>query len=72
MKKNIYSYIASYVPPCLGDNGGPLVCDDGGKAVLAGVISSLGQFDCTTTHPSVYTEVTSILPWIKENMVILF
>ena len=53
---------------CRRDGGGPLVCNDNGKAVIAGVVS--WGIECgSPNYPGVYARVTSALSWIQENMV---
>merc|ERR1711962_1258223 len=52
---------------CQGDSGGPFVCNDNGKAVIAGVVS-WGISCALDTHPGVYARTTHVLDWIKENM----
>lgn len=58
--------------PCHGDSGGPLQCFDkynGGRWFLQGV-ASWGEPNCNypELHPTVFTRVTSVLDWIKENI----
>ena len=58
---------------CNGDDGGPLVCNDGNnKAVIFGVVTRLGpKFGCANqNYPGVYSKVSHVLDWIKSNMVI--
>ncbi len=53
---------------CLGDSGGPLIFNHGGKAILVGVVS-WGRKCAEPSHPGVYSRVTHVLDWIKDNMV---
>ena len=56
---------------CNGDDGGPLVCNDGNnKAVIFGVVSRLGPGCADPNYPGVYSKVSTALDWIKSNMVI--
>ncbi|XP_043662760.1 lectizyme [Drosophila teissieri] len=53
---------------CNGDSGGPLVLKSSSGAVQQIGIVSWGYIPCLTTiYPSVYTSVSSFLPWIDEN-----
>ena len=53
---------------CFGDSGGPLICQEGGKAVLTGV-TSLVRPGCDSTFPTVFARQTAVLEWVKANMV---
>ena len=59
---------------CFGDSGGPLVCEGGdsrssGNAVITGIPSWV--VNCTAELLHVYARVTTVLDWIKSNMVII-
>ena len=51
---------------CKGDSGGPMMCWSD-HSILNGV-TSWGQTGCYGDLPSVYTRVSSYIPWIVENI----
>ena len=59
---------------CKGDSGGPVICNEDGKAIITGIVS-FGAKECNegSTHlPKVFARVTRALDWIKSNMVRFF
>ena len=51
---------------CFGDTGGPLICNENGKAVIAGVVS-FGSCELDNI-PGVYARTTAALNWIEANL----
>ncbi len=53
---------------CNGDSGGPLVQDQGGKAVLVGIVS-WGMYGCSSDRPAVFADPaeSGMQSWIKAN-----
>lgn len=52
---------------CMGDSGGPFVCERGGSYVLAG-LTSWGSSECDRDLPNIYTRLSSFRNWIDNNV----
>jgi secreted trypsin-like serine protease len=52
---------------CFGDSGGPLVARTPTGPLLVGVVS-VGSFPCGYAAPSIYTRVTSEIPFIRDAL----
>lgn len=53
---------------CSGDIGAPLVIKGVDGYIQVGIASLWQSGGCATGEPSIFTRVTSFLPWIRQNM----
>jgi len=61
-------YVSGEIDSCQGDSGGPLTYrDNKGRTTVVGVVS-WGIGCAQKGRPGVYSRVTSVLRWIKNNM----
>ncbi|CAH1154506.1 unnamed protein product [Phaedon cochleariae] len=58
-------YLKGGIDACIGDSGGPLMCDIEGNLELAGIIS-WGEGCAKKNRPGIYTRISSFLPWIND------
>ncbi|KAM4015887.1 suppressor of tumorigenicity 14 protein [Anomaloglossus baeobatrachus] len=60
-------YVSGGIDACQGDSGGPLSSvESNGKVYLAGIVS-WGEGCARRNKPGVYTKVTAMRDWIRQN-----
>ena len=58
------------IDPCVGDQGGPVICAESGYTYQLAVVSH-GSLSCrsgTTRFPAIYTRTCAGLTWIREHV----
>ena len=67
ISENMICALETWKGPCNGDSGGPLAVLGEDKSYrLVGVVS-WGRYCALPGYPGVYTRVTSLLGWIREQ-----
>uniref|UniRef100_A0A4W3K519 Chymotrypsinogen 2-like n=1 Tax=Callorhinchus milii TaxID=7868 RepID=A0A4W3K519_CALMI len=52
---------------CMGDSGGPLICQSGGTWYLVGIVS-WGSGFCSINSPGVYGRVSKFRTWVDQTI----
>ncbi|KFD47894.1 hypothetical protein M514_11247 [Trichuris suis] len=53
---------------CMGDSGGPFVCEEDGKFTLYGMVSFTEGFICSNAyHPAIFTKVSAYTSWLNQT-----
>ena len=60
-------YIGGDIDSCFGDSGGPLICEEDGKAVVTGVVS-WGEKCAVKGFPGIYGRVYHHSSWIETTI----
>ena len=50
-----------------GDSGSPVVHRHSDAFTLVGAVSMMADSSCPTTSPFAYSNIVTLLPWIKVN-----
>ncbi len=59
-----WNFTGSGANACSGDSGGAVVVQEGGRAVLAGVVSGGSTFDCQPPDQSFATSIAAVRNWL--------
>ncbi|ESO83108.1 hypothetical protein LOTGIDRAFT_236876 [Lottia gigantea] len=61
------SGLASDTRPCVGDNGGMVVCNQKGRWAVRGLITET-TFECQTDEPFIISDLGAVEDWITQTM----
>ncbi|XP_078664686.1 chymotrypsin B-like [Branchiostoma floridae x Branchiostoma belcheri] len=56
---------------CMGDSGGPFVCERNGAYDIVGLVS-WGSSSCSTSYPTVFARVAAYKDWIQQRTGLTF